>query len=113
MEGVRISGDAIGVASMEEVLNALNFFIVEQQKSGGLLCKKKSSGCMLFNYFNILILNVLRVRRDHVTLTFPEFKMRVYGMKDESLWDTKEFKMRVYGMKDESLWDTKEFKMRV
>ena len=39
--------------------------------------------------------------------------MRVYGMKDESLWDTKEFKMRVYGMKDESLWDTKEFKMRV
>ena len=39
--------------------------------------------------------------------------MRVYGMKDESLWDAKEFKMRVYGMKDESLWDAKEFKMRV
>ena len=38
---------------MGEDFNALNFFIVEQQKSEDLLCKKKSSGCMLFNNFNI------------------------------------------------------------
>ena len=59
---------------------------------------------MLFNYFNILILNVLRGRRDHATPTFPDFKMRVYGMKHESLWYAVFLKMRVYGMKHESLW---------
>ena len=68
---------------------------------------------MLFNYFNVLILNVLRGRCDHVTPTFPDFKMRVYGMKDESLWDAINLKMRVYGMKDESLWDVINLKMRV
>ena len=41
---------------------------------------------MLFNYFNILILNVLRVPRTHTTPTFPDLKVSVYGMKGECLW---------------------------
>ena len=54
----RLTGDAIGVASMEEYRNPLNIFVVEQQKSEDLLCKKKPFGCMLFNYFNIYFYNV-------------------------------------------------------
>ena len=30
--------------------------------------------------------NCLRVLRTHATPIFPDFKMRVYGMKHESLW---------------------------
>ena len=44
---------------------------------------------------------------------FADFKMRVYGMKHESLWDAVFLKMRVYGMKHESLWDAVFLKMRV
>ena len=66
---------AIGGDSMEDDFNPLNFFIVEQQKEEGLLSQKRPFGCMLFNYFNILILNVLRGRCDHATPTFVDFKV--------------------------------------
>ena len=66
---------------MEEVLNSLNFLIVEQQKRDALFSKKKRFGCMLFNYFNIF-------------KSFKCFKgaMRprhtcVCGVKHDSLWD--------------------------
>ena len=36
-------------------LSLLNFFIVEQQKTGNLYASENPFGCMLFNYFNIFI----------------------------------------------------------
>ena len=42
---------------------------------------------MLFNYFNIYCLIVLRVPRTHTTPVFVDFKVIVYGMKGDSLWD--------------------------
>ena len=53
---------ATGVASMGEDFNSLNFFIVEQQKSGTFtLLKGFRFAPMLFNYFNIYTLKCLRV----------------------------------------------------
>ena len=42
---------------------------------------------MLFNYFNIYLLNVLRVPKTHDTPAFSDLNMIVYGMKHDSLWD--------------------------
>lgn len=63
------------------------------------LSSQEAVFCMLFNSFKFnTCLNVLRVLRDYILSVFSDFKMRVYGMKDESLWDAVSLKMRVYGM---------------
>ena len=73
---------------MEDDFNCLNFFIVKQQKEKALLSEKRPFGCMLFNYFNIvlIVLNVLRGRCDHATPTFSELKVSVYIAKGECLY---------------------------
>ena len=42
---------------------------------------------MLFNYFNIYFLIVLRVPPTHTTPAFSDLKVDVYGMKGGRLWD--------------------------
>ena len=41
---------------------------------------------MLFNYFNIYLLNVLRVPQTHATPTFADLNMNVYIGKHERLY---------------------------
>ena len=58
---------------------------------------------MLFNYFNIYFLIVLRVPPTHTTPAFSDLKVDVYGMKGGRLWDERwtfmGWKVDVYGMK--------------
>ena len=66
---------------------------------------------MLFNYFNIYFLIVLRVPPTHTTPAFSDLKVDVYGMKGGRLWDGRwtfmGWKVDVYGIWDEGgrLWD--------
>ena len=83
----RLAVYAIGIASMEDLFNSLNFFIVEQQKIQDLFCKKSrlTACCLTILKLNI-ILNVLKVPQTHATPTFSDFKVDVYGVKGGRLW---------------------------
>ena len=61
------------------------FFIVEQQKSEVLVSLRSGLGACCLTIL-IYTLICLRVRCAHAIPTLPDFKMRVYGMKHESLW---------------------------
>ena len=82
-EKPRLMVYATRVASMREYLNSLilSIFLSLNNKNQGVFVslKKAGSSQLLFKHFNIYCLKCLRVLRTHVTPTFPDFKMCVYG----------------------------------
>ena len=78
---LRLTVYANGFPSLEGVLNSLNFFIVEQQKSDDLSFSENPFACMLFNYFNIF-----KYFKCFKGATKPRHTY-VCGFKHDSLWD--------------------------
>ena len=64
----------------------LKFFIVKQQKSETSFFQKGVFRQLLFNNFNIYLLNVLRVPQTHAIPVFVDFNMNVYIGKHERLY---------------------------
>ena len=93
--------------------------MVKQQEIGGFWVEKIPFGCMLFNDFNIFnsCLICLRVRCDHATPDFPDFKVNIYGVKGERLWGliwtSVGKKVNIYGDWYERLWGRKNLNMNI
>ena len=67
---------ATGGASMEEDRNSLNFLLLNNKKERTFSLKGNRLGaCCLTILILLILLNVLRVRCDHATPTFPELKV--------------------------------------
>ena len=62
------------------------YFFLLNNKNQSFACVERLVPCMLFNYFNIYFLNVLRVPQTHVTPVFADLKVSVYGVKGKCLW---------------------------
>ena len=73
------------IGSVEKTINLLFLLKNNKNQRTSSLQNRLGANCCLY-ILNYIILNCLRVLRDHTTPTFSDFKMRVYGKLNESLW---------------------------